>query len=771
MITAGPMKRRWSLRTHLTWMVLLALLPALAIQYVSNLERRQEAKIRAQELLMQLVDTLASQQELVTASAHQMLTTLSFLPEVQRGDGPALSVILHALQQEDQRFFNIVALDPQGRLFASASPATNLSLSDRKFFKEAVKTRRFSVGEYVVSRITGFQALHFSLPVMDGRGELIAVLVAAYRIEHYGELFASSGLPKETSLVVMDHAGTVLFHSSHILSQFGTLVGAKLPPGQPERVMGSASSGTYWAPRRDGESTLFAFRQIHTAEQSKPYLFLQVGRPEHEVLGESLRADRRNLILLLLTGTFALFAARAMGNRMIADPVRTLVEASRHIGQGNLYHRPDLRVASREVAKLGDELGRMSRALARREEEQLRTQEALLNTQRLESLGVLTGGIAHDFNNLLAAVQGNLNLAQLQLQLEPNAIALRALDQAEKAVEKAADLTRQMLAYSGRGHVLVKPINLNLMVDEMTHLLRVTLSKNTRLNLELAPKLPPILADGAQIQQVVLNLVTNASEAIGSHEGAITVRTRAEWIEQARLEALCPRQNLEAGAYAVLEVTDTGCGMDPELIERIFDPFFTTKPTGHGLGLSAIHGILKSHRAGIHISSSPGTGTAFQILFPVTQEDLPEVPFQDSGPRILFEGLALVADDEPMVLDFAVAALESMGFQVLSAKDGAEAVARFKESPDQIQLALLDLTMPRMDGLEVFAELRKLRPSLPVILSSGYDADASARNLVELGQVFFLPKPYPIRDLRKAVLEAMAETERVRSPEPPSPGA
>ena len=769
MTTAGPIKRRWSLGTHLIWVVLLALLPALAIQYASNLERRNDAKVRAQEHLLQLVNDLTNQQIQVTSSAHEILTTLSFFPELRRGDGPAFGRILQALKKEDPRFSNLMALDPEGNLLASAVPTTNLVMKDRKYFWEAVATRQFTVGEYVVARTTGTQVIHFSLPVMNEKGELIAVLAAAYGLERYGELFNRSGLPAETSLAVMDHAGTVLFHLSHIATQYGTLVGSKLPRDQVERVMGSAIEGTYWAPRRDGQNTLFAFHQIRTADQTHPYLYLQVGRPEYQVLGESLKADRRNMLLLLVTGGLALLAARAIGNRMIATPIRQLVEASRHIGHGDLYHRPELRTASQEVAQLGDELGRMSLALARREEEQRRTQEALLNTQRLESLGVLTGGIAHDFNNLLGAVLGNLNLAQLRL--EPSDPARRALDQAEMAVQKASDLTRQMLAYSGRGHFVVRPLDLNLAVHEMVHLLQVSLSKKADLRLDLAADLPPVLADSAQIQQVVLNLVTNASEAIGPREGTITLRTRTEYLDHSRLETICPNQGLEPGPFAIMEVIDTGCGMDQDLVERIFDPFFTTKPTGHGLGLSAIHGILKSHRAGISIESTPGVGTTFQILFPATLEKLPSSVNDDSGPRQIFQGLALVADDEPMVLDFAVAALESMGFDVIQARDGAEAVARFLESPDRFRLVLLDLTMPRMDGLEALAELRRTRPSIPVILSSGYDADAAAQKLVELGQVRFLPKPYPIRELRRMVGDAMAEAEAVRSPAPPNPGA
>ena len=769
MSLAGPMKRRWSIGTHLTWVVLLALLPALAIQYAANLERRDDAKIRAQEHLLQVVSDLASQQEQVASSVRQMLTTLSFLPELRRGDGPAFSRTLLAIQKEDPRFVNIFALDPAGVDFAAAIPGPAIPRKDRKYFREAVETRRFTVGEYVLNPDTGTPVLHYSLPVMNGRGELIAVLAAAYDLEGYAELFNRPGLPTETSLVVLDHAGVVLFHRSHIAKGYGTMVGNRLPADQAARVLGGDKEGAYWAPRRDGQPALFAFHQIRASDQSRPYLFLQVGRPEYQVLGESLRDHRRNMLLLAVTGLLALVAARTMGNRAIAAPIRRLVHASRHIGRGNLFHRPELRGASREVAQLGEELGRTGLALAQREEERLRNQEALRNTQRLESLGVLTGGIAHDFNNLLAAVLGNLNLAQMRL--DPADPARRSLDQAEKAVQKATDLTRQMLAYSGRGHFVVKPLNLNEVVSEMTHLLQVTLAKQTELDLELAPGLDPVLADAAQIQQVVLNLVTNAAEAIGQEEGSITLRTLTDDFDRPQLEALCPTQGLEPGRYAILEVTDTGCGMGPELVERIFDPFFTTKPKGHGLGLSAMHGILKAHRAGMVIRSVPGAGTTFRILFPATEEKLEPLQPEDSGPRQVFQGLALVADDEPMVLDFAASALESMGFEVIRARDGAEAVVRFLDHRDRIRLVLLDLTMPRMDGIETFTELRRLQPGLPIILSSGYDTDAAAQDLVALGQVQFLPKPYRVRDLRKVVGKSLALREALKVPAPPTPGA
>jgi signal transduction histidine kinase/ActR/RegA family two-component response regulator len=772
MSLARLFRRRWSLGSHLTWVVLLALLPALGIQYASNLERRQEAKVHAQETLQQLVNDLARQQEQVTTSARQMLTALSLLPDLRRRDAAALNPLLAALQKEDPRFSNVFVMDSEGDIFASALPTSTRSMKDRLYFREALVTRGFTVGEFVISRVSGTRAIHFSLPVFDEQGGLLAVLGAAYNLGHYSQLFNASALPPGTSLNVLDHAGTVLHQLAPPTTAGGSLVGAKLPDDQLQQVLGSTPEGTYWTSPRAGEATLLAFHQLRASSQAKPYLSIQVGQSESQVLQESRRVFRRYLLLLLVTVASAVVVARIMGNRVITTPIRQLVHASRRIGRGSLAHRPGLgfTFASQEVAQLGDELRRTSQALARREEEQRKTEESLRNTQRIESLGVLAGGIAHDFNNLLAAVLGNLNLAQMRL--EPDNPAQRPLGQAEKAVHRATELTRQMLAYSGRSHFVVKPLNLNLTVQEMSHLLHVTLSKKTTLKLDLAPELPPVMADVAQLQQVVLNLVTNAAEAIGTQEGTISLRTHAKDLEGSALEALCPNQGLEAGPYAILEVTDTGCGMEPEVLERIFDPFYTTKLTGHGLGLSAMHGILKIHRAGIHIQSEPDAGTTFKILFPATEETLPGALNVGFGPKQTFQGLALVADDEPMVLEFAAAALESMGFDVILARDGAEAVARFQENPEGIRLAILDLTMPRMDGLEAFAELRRLRPALPVILSSGYDADATAHRLMDQGQAWFLPKPYPMSEFRRVVCKAMASAEAAfTAPGSSSPGA
>jgi PAS domain S-box-containing protein len=387
---------------------------------------------------------------------------------------------------------------------------------------------------------------------------------------------------------------------------------------------------------------------------------------------------------------------------------------------------------------------------AERERRQLEAQ--IQQAQKLESLGVLAGGIAHDFNNLLTAVLGNLNLAQFSLN--PEAPAAPFLENAEKAVQKASDLTRQMLAYSGRGRFVVKLHDVNEVVQEMAHLLQVSISKKASLRLHLAPGLPPIEADGAQFQQVVMNLVTNASDALGEREGTITITTGTVELDAASVAAL-PTQNLAPGRHVTLEVSDTGQGMSPEVMARIFDPFFTTKATGRGLGLSAMLGILRGHRAGLEIHSEVGRGSSFKAFFPAAQGQADLGRAQDRAGEAELKGTVLLVDDEPAVLETLGPALETLGFRVLLARDGVEAVARFEADPGAIDLVLMDLTMPRMDGREAFQAIRRLRPDARVVLSSGYTEQESVQSIMGQGLAGFLQKPYTLQALRAALQKAL----------------
>ena len=380
-------------------------------------------------------------------------------------------------------------------------------------------------------------------------------------------------------------------------------------------------------------------------------------------------------------------------------------------------------------------------------------EESIRQSQKLESLGILAGGIAHDFNNLLTSILGNCNLASMVLPQESP--ALPYLDQIEKATMRAADLSRQMLAYAGKGKVAIGRVDMNRLVHEMTELLSVSLSKKALIRYDLAPVLPEIMADPTQMQQVVMNLVTNASEAIPEGvNGAITLRTGELMVEKTYITVTSLPVGLNPGRYVTLEVSDTGCGMTPEVIARIFDPFFTTKFTGRGLGLSALLGIVRSHGGGLKVYSEPGKGTSMKVFLPAADpvglEGLPAIPAPWRG-----TGTLLVVDDETDARAVARAMGTHLGFQVVEASDGEEAVAVFQRRKGEFTLVLMDLTMPRMDGREAFLRMREIDPSVPVVLTSGFSENDAVSDFAGRGLAGFLPKPYQRSQFDQIMRQAM----------------
>ncbi len=402
---------------------------------------------------------------------------------------------------------------------------------------------------------------------------------------------------------------------------------------------------------------------------------------------------------------------------------------------------------------------RASAELERRSGEGARQvlERQMQHAQKLESLGVLAGGIAHDFNNLLTAMLGHMNVAQMKLA--PESPALPHLESLERIIHRAADLTRQMLAYSGKGRFVVRAYDLNHVVQEVTHLLEVSISKKIALRFDLVPALPLVEADAAQIQQVIMNLVTNAADAIGDREG--TIRLSTDWLQLDRsyLDHVFQGQELSPGAYVTLEVSDTGCGMAPVIMERIFEPFFTTKVAGRGLGLSATMGILKGHRAGMRIYSEPGHGTTFKLLFPTSKARREEEAQQIALPALARKATVLLVDDEEMIRESAATVLESLGLTVILAADGLEAVEAVQRTDLKVDVVLMDLTMPRMDGREAFQAIRRIHPDMPVILSSGYNEQESIQAFMGRGLAAFLQKPYTLRSLERIVLEVLAKRQ------------
>jgi len=382
----------------------------------------------------------------------------------------------------------------------------------------------------------------------------------------------------------------------------------------------------------------------------------------------------------------------------------------------------------------------------------------LQETQKLEGLGLLAGGIAHDFNNLLTGILGNASLA-LSDTTPDQPIRLR-LRQIVEAAERAAFLTRQMLAYAGRGRFVTANIDLGELVGEISGLLRTSIPRAVDLKLELAPDLPPIEADPAQLHQVVMNLVINGAEAIGENRvGTVTVRTSLREVSPNEAAALFKSQAAAPGTYVLLEVTDTGAGMDDSTKAKIFDPFFTTKFTGRGLGLAAVQGIVRAHRGAIFVHSAPGRGTTFRIFLPAGTGEAVRHDQQESGISPIPAGsVVLVIDDEDFVRKIAQEVLSRQGMRVLTADHGKSGIEVFREQKREVSVVVLDLQMPVMGGKEALAALRDIDPDIPVILSSGFDETEATKRFAAVGPTGFLQKPYTAQRLVKAVAAALKKS-------------
>jgi two-component system, chemotaxis family, CheB/CheR fusion protein len=375
--------------------------------------------------------------------------------------------------------------------------------------------------------------------------------------------------------------------------------------------------------------------------------------------------------------------------------------------------------------------------------ERKRTEEQFRQTQKLESIGLLAGGIAHDFNNLLTGIMGNASLA---LEEAGEDIADR-LQTIISNGERAAHLTRQLLAYSGKGQFIVEDLDLSRAVREMVDLFRLSIPKSIELRLDLRERLPWVAMDPGQLQQVVMNLVINAGEAIGEgNPGRISVSTEVCNVERGFVDAL--GEDVAPGRYVCLEVTDTGPGVDDRMKSKIFDPFFTTKFTGRGLGLAAVSGIVRSQKGALVLRSAAGQRTAFRVFFRVaqTRRKQGEQESQDST-RVTI----LVVDDEESVRKFISAVLQRHGFRVLEANDGSEALAVCEKERQSLRIVILDLIMPVMSGSEFLAHIKHDRPDLKVLLTSGYGEPEARRLCAAYEGAAFIQKPYTAQQLEEIV--------------------
>lgn len=396
-------------------------------------------------------------------------------------------------------------------------------------------------------------------------------------------------------------------------------------------------------------------------------------------------------------------------------------------------------------------------------EERIHLERKLLYSQKMESLGIMAGGIAHDFNNLLMGIMGSIEIALLEVK--PETRVFKNLKRAMSASRRAADITAQMLAYSGRGHFVmsrVKPINL---LSGMSDILRSTVQRTISIRSEIPENLPEIMADIGQFQQVMINLVTNSSEAIGDNPGEIIIAAGEEIFSSEYFAKNRVAPELKPGRYVFIDISDNGCGIDQDIQKKLFEPFFSTKQTGRGLGLPAVQGIMKGHGGAVLIESRESSGTRVRIIFPAFEKiEVPERKAPRSSripaPAAGADNLVLVVDDEDVVRDLCMEFVRIAGCQVIGTEDGIKGVEIFRRESDHLACVLLDLSMPKMDGVTAFHEMKKINPDVPVILCSGYSEEDATRSFSGEALAGFLQKPYKLevlKDKLRAVINNIAQ--------------
>ena len=781
-----------SLRLHLILLVLVCMLPAVALLAIDQVQLRRARETEVRREILEVAESGAGEVNRVIEGGKQLLTALEQAPAIRERNAPFCSALLGRLQQEYPIYASIVATDPGGRAFCTSIPAQAVYETGRPWFKAALATGGFVVGDYALSPPTHAPVLPMARPVVAPDGTVLGVLVLSLDLDKLGRDLAAK-LPPGAALTLLDRNGAALLHvgdgdgDDHAGISAGTDTGSAPSPGilpllhaaQPATADVTGSSGAV---------------QIVAAAPAgdRAYgLSMLAARSEQAAFSE-LDSTTLNGIVLIVAGlTLALLIAALIAWRFIQLPVRELLRTAQHLRHGEYTQRARVTSSGSELGRLGQALNALAFALAERErdrdsaetqlleftgtlerrveertqalaeanarlaaeaEERQRAQATLAQAQKLDALGQLTGGVAHDFNNLLAAILGSLEIALKRVE---ETRVHRLLTIAQRAAERGAKLTAHLLAFSRKQELVLRPVNVNDSICGMSDMLGRTIGPMIQVQQDLAADLWPAVADPVQIEVALLNLALNARDAMAAG-GMLTLRTcNVVAARPAGDVAALPQGGVVAlpqGDYVMVTVSDTGHGMPADVQARAFEPFFTTKGVGKGtgLGLSMVYGFVTQAGGTVTIDSVPEQGTAVSLYLPraaLVADDAPAVPAAIPCERPLH---ILVVDDDPDVREAAQEMLRELGHAVTAADSGAAGLALLR-GPEAFDLLLVDFAMPEMTGAMLEERALALRPELRVLLMTGY-ADAAARQSWTERGIRPVMKPFSIAELGEALL-------------------
>jgi signal transduction histidine kinase/ActR/RegA family two-component response regulator len=731
-----------SLRIRLLVLVLVAVVPTVAIVVLSAREQRRLLVAQASGGTSALAQLVAERCQGFVDTVRGLLVGMSRMREIQRLEGESCSAQLAPVLQ-DPMLVNVGATASDGVIFCSAAPARpGIELSDRAFFREAVRTGGLGVGEYVVSRVRGSGALGFGFPVTNQAGAVVAVAFASLDVKALQRELDRLELPDGAEVAVLDRAGVTLSARPNGSSWHGRpfdprLVEAARAAGGPVAIAGT-----------DGVTRLYAVRDV-TAPDGTVAIRVLAGIPSGVIVDPVNRVSSRALHGSLLASALALAAAVLMAELLLVRRLGRLAVTSRRIAAGDLSARTGLPGRRDELGALVTSFDDMARALEELEREKRRNEEQLRHVQKMDAVGQLAGGVAHDFNNLLTVI---LSAASgIRESLPPGHPGQEDAGEVLHAAERAAALTRQLLAFSRRQALAPKVVNLGDTICGMERMLQRVLGEGVSLTVEERDPVS-VFADVGQIELALLNLAVNARDAMPKG-GRLEIEVGVLAVDDpARPEG----PDVPAGPLATLTVRDSGVGIDPEIRARIFEPFFTTKAAGRGtgLGLSTVLGIVGQSGGAIRVRSELGRGSEFVVYLPrhdpgAAASDCDALGAPQGGGETIF-----VIEDDDRLRRMLRRALGEHGYRVLEAATPREAlaVAAGRAAP---ALVLTDVILPEGNGADLARELGRCWPGVPVMFMSGYPGEhLSGADALPAG-ARFLPKPFTPDALLGAVRDAL----------------
>lgn len=866
-----------SIRKKLVVLVLLATMPVFLVLLGTELQNRNNAVAQAKKDTALYLSGFAEIQRRITNSTQTLLRTVASIPDISSLDVEKSRIILTTLLETNPIYTNVILVDLKGSVVAAGKNhdrAIKLNFGDRKQFKDAVASKGFASGEFVVGKSSKKAIFPFGMAVQNKKGELVGAIIIGINLTHYSELFQRGDYPQNTFFGLSDRNGIRLLR--HPITE-KSAIGKPIKKKVYQAASTNGSKGSVSAIASDGKKRVIAFEPLRLTEDGAVYMYMFMGFDSEQLLKDAHSIIQRLIITSLLSLALALFIAWFIGGRSIAQLIEKLSLSTRKISRGEKYVTSHIDYKDGEIGDLALSFDTMVKIIRQREEEletseqRFReiiedvsaisiqgydenrkitfwnkasetlygyTKEEALGTQlddliipealqkkvqdrhtkwlkegikrpagerllinkqgrdvpvfsshvmqetqstkeifnldidltpiraaeeeknelvsqlnhahKMDVIGQLAGGVAHDFNNMLGAILNAGELLSRYLPEHPKAHKYHKL--IVQSAKRAADLTGKLLTFSRTSSKETATVDIHVIINETITILKNTIDRRVKVDSDLRAIPSFIEGDASQLQSALLNLGINGSQAI-EDSGTLKFSSNLIKIDS----ALCEQSTfeLQPGIYLEIKVSDSGCGIPVENRDKIFDPFFTTKEQGEGtgLGLSAVYGTIKQHAGSISVASELNVGTTFDILLPLAHKKV------TSGPNLQAllngEGTILVVDDEENMRITASAILEDLGYTVIQAKNGEEAVSIYKENQQSIDLVLLDMMMPVMNGRDCFNTLQQLNPQVCVLLSSGYIIEEDLKEMQKKGLKGFIRKPYLSGPLSQAIQKAL----------------